>query len=276
MRALIAIVALYLAALGVMYLVQRNFIYFPSREIVDPPEWIEALRLRTPDGERLVAWYAEPAAPGRPVFLFLDGNGGAPERNLARWNAIRQMGAGFLAVYYRGYSGSTGTPTERGLHTDARTAYDWLRGRHSPRDIVIHGFSLGSGVATRLARDVPARALVLEAPFTAAVDVAQRIYPLIPAHILMRDQFRSRDWIGAVHMPVLIVHGDADEQIPFRQGERLFAMASDPKRFVRIEGGMHDTLVAHGLYGAVGSFLAEEAPGAAPSAAVVQEAAPAE
>lgn len=263
-RILIGAALLYLALCAAAFFFQRNLLYFPSTDIVAPPEGVEALRLETVDGESLVAWFAPPADDAAPVFLFFDGNGGAPQNNLARWAAIRATGAGFLAAYYRGYSGSTGRPSEAGLHEDARAAYAWLSQRYDSARIVIHGFSLGTGVALRLARDVHVRALVLEAPYTAVVDVAAGLYPFLPVRLLMRDQFRSRDWIGAVDAPLLIVHGDADSQIPIAHGERLFAMARDRKRFVRIEGGGHDDLVEHGIYHAIEAFLARDAPARAP------------
>lgn len=234
----------------------NSLIYHPEAAVVAPnfPE-TEAVHIATEDGETLVAWYHAPAQ-GQPIFLFFDGNGGRPQIWGGRWRRIAESGAGFLAVYYRGYSGSTGTPSERGLHIDARAGYDWLIAHgYTARDIVIHGFSLGSGVAVRLAAERPARALVLEAPFTSVVEVAEaRVTPV--AGFFITDTFRSSDWIGRVHMPVLIVHGDRDSVVPFVQGERLFALANDPKQFVRMAGSDHATLVRDGMYPHIYDFLA--------------------
>jgi fermentation-respiration switch protein FrsA (DUF1100 family) len=237
---------------------QNSLLYFPRTEIVAPEQpGIEVVRLDTEDGERLLAWYMPPPEGG-PIFLFFDGNGGRPEAWGRRWTRIAEGGAGFLAVYYRGYSGSTGRPSEAGLHLDARAGYDWLIAHgYEPSDLVIHGLSLGAGVAVRLASERPARALILESPFTAAVDVAQMRFPVLPVGLIMRDQFRSRDWIGDVRMPVLIGHGDADSVIPFEQGERLFELANEPKRFVRMRGSDHVTLTRDGFYEHIWAFLAE-------------------
>jgi fermentation-respiration switch protein FrsA (DUF1100 family) len=257
---LAALSAIALAGLTLVSLAgcQSSLLYFPRTTVVAPQmAGVEALRIDTEDGERLVAWYLPPP-DGGPIFLFFDGNGGRPEAWERRWTRIAEGGAGFLAVYYRGYSGSTGQPSEAGLHRDARAGYDFLIARgFEPSDIVIHGLSLGTGVAVRLASERPARALILEAPFTAAVDMAQRRFPLLPVGFIMRDQFRSRDWIGDVHMPVLIGHGDADSVIPFEQGQRLFELANEPKRFVRMEGSDHVTLTRDGFYEHIWSFLAE-------------------
>lgn len=234
----------------------NSLIYHPHTEEVAPnfPE-TQALRLETSDGEFIIAWYRA-SAEGQPMFLFFDGNGGRPEAWGGRWRRISESGAGFLAVYYRGYSGSSGRPSERGLHLDARAGYEWLIAQgYAPRDIVIHGFSLGSSVATNLARDVEARALVLEAPFTCIDDVAAvHFSPL--AQFLIRDSYRSSDWIGDVRMPVLIVHGDLDSVVPYVQGERLYALANEPKHFVTMGGSDHGTLVRDGIYDHIWAFLA--------------------
>ncbi len=250
-------VALALAALGSC---ANSLIYHPHAEQVEPnfPE-TEAVRIETEDGESLVAWYRAPTED-QPIFLFFDGNGGRPQIWEGRWRRIAESGAGFLAVYYRGYSGSTGRPSEGGLHLDARAGYDWLvTSGFTPHDIVIHGFSLGSGVAVRLAAERPARALVLEAPFTGVDDVAAAHFSPL-ARVLIRDTYRTRDWIGDVHMPVLIAHGDADTVIPFVQGQRLFALAREPKAFVRMAGSDHATLVRDGMYSHIWAFLAAHPP----------------
>lgn len=238
----------------------NSLIYHPHAEEIAPnfPE-TQAIRLTTSDNESIVAWYRAPQL-GQPIFLFFDGNGGRPQIWEGRWRRISESGAGFLAVYYRGYSGSTGRPSERGLHLDARAGYDWLIARgYAPGDIVIHGFSLGSGVAVHLARDAPARALILEAPFTGVDDVAASHFSSL-ARVLIRDSYRSRDWIGDVHMPVLIVHGDRDSVVPYAQGQRLYALANEPKQFVTMAGSDHATLVRDGLYRHVWEFLAAHPP----------------
>lgn len=254
---LVAVAAVVVLPLVLLMSCANSLIYHPHSEVVAPnfPE-TEAVRIATEDGESLVAWYRAPQ-PGQPIFLFFDGNGGRPHIWGGRWRRITESGAGFLAVYYRGYSGSTGRPSERGLHLDARAGYDWLIAHdYQPRDIVIHGFSLGSGVAVRLAMDHPARALILEAPFTGVDDVAAaKFSPL--ARYLIRDGFRSRERIADVHMPVLIVHGDRDTVVPFEQGERLYALANEPKQFVRMPGSDHATLVRDGIYPHIAAFLSE-------------------
>lgn len=226
----------------------------PSADHVIPGS--EAVTIMTADGERLAAWYVPPAR-GQPVTLFLHGQGGRLAVQTNRWRRLRETGLGVLAISYRGYPGSTGSPTEAGLSLDARAAYDWLRQRHAARDIIVHGHSLGSGVAVRLASEVEVGAVVLEAPFTAAVDVATERFPWLPVSLLMLDQFRSRDLIAKVKAPVLILHGDRDSIIPISHSERLFELAHEPKVFVRMHGSEHNSLVRDGLYEKVTAFLAK-------------------
>jgi hypothetical protein len=261
----LAVVAFIVLGLGGLTIFQRQLLYHPSQEIASPTvAGVSAERIATSDGESLVAWWLPPP-PGALVFLFFDGNGGRPEAWTRRWREIAEVNAGFLAVYYRGYSGSTGHPTEAGLHEDARAGYDWLIAHGiAPRQIVIEGFSLGTGVAVRLATERPARALVLEAPFTSTADVAATEFPFLPVHLMMSDQYRSRDFIGKVHMPVLVAHGDHDQTIPFEEGRELFSLANEPKEFVRMPGSDHMTLVKDGVYHRIWAFLALHPPAANP------------
>lgn len=254
----VGLMALYACLLVGLSFNSRAMIYHPDPAVIAPgsddPATIREIKIATPDRQTLRAWWMAPA-PGKPVFLYFDGNGGRLHLQGYRFAKVAAQGAGMLAVAYRGYSGSTGTPTEAALHADARLAYDWLAAHVDADRIVVHGFSLGTGVAVELAAERPVRAVILEAPYTAVIDVAAEAAPFLPVGLIMKDRFLSRDWIGKVHAPVLIVHGDADTVIPIAQGEKLFALANEPKQFVRIPGGQHSTLVANGLYDHVWPFL---------------------
>lgn len=255
--ALCVVCALYALAVAVVFFQQREFLYpivagAAVPEAGGPP--IQVVHIDTPDRERLTGWYLPPQR-GRPTLLFFNGQGGGLSFQTGRWQRIADEGVGFLAIGYRGHDGSTGKPSEAGLRIDARAAYDWLVQRTPPDDIVIHGFSLGTGVAVRLATERPARALVLEAPYTSTVDLAAKSFPWLPVRWLMLDQYRSRDIIDQVSMPILIVHGDGDVVIPFSQGQALFGLARSPRRLVRMAGSNHSTLPRDGLYDHIWRFL---------------------
>jgi pimeloyl-ACP methyl ester carboxylesterase len=209
---------------------------------------IEEVTFKTPDGVTLTGWY-EPPPQGAPVVLFLHGQGADLNDGRFRYRRMHDKGVGYLAIDYRGFGGSDGKPSEQGLYTDALTAYDLLIAKGiTPEQIIIHGHSLGSGVATWLATKRQAKALILEAPFTAAVDVAAERYPYLPVNLLMRGKFLNRERMKNIHIPVLIVHGDRDSVIPFAHGKRLFALANRPKNFVRMIGSDHSTLTRDGVY----------------------------
>lgn len=259
MKRILVIALIVIGVLTALYFGVRHYalsiLYHPSRDVVAPTlAGVSAERIETSDGETLVAWYTAPQ-PGQPIFLYFDGNGGRPDIQDGRWQRIIAHGAGFLAVYYRGYSGSTGSPSEAGLINDARAGYEWLIAKgYAPRDIVIHGFSLGSAVAVQLAAEKPARALILEAPMTGIDDIARAHAPAGFTGF-MRDRFKSREFITRVRYPVLIAHGEADSVIPFAHGQAMFALANEPKQFVAFPGSDHATLTRDGLYDHIWPFL---------------------
>jgi pimeloyl-ACP methyl ester carboxylesterase len=238
-----------MAYLGIalfMYLQQRSLQYFPSREGTPPHllglSGVSEERVKTPDGETIVLWHAE-AGPGHPTILFFHGNAGEISGRHERMAFYQSQGFGALFVSYRGYGGSTGTISEQGFLTDALAAHDFLTARGIPPEMIaVVGESLGTGVAVQLAAQRPVAALALEAPFTAAVDVAAAVYPWLPVRWLMKDQFISRDVIAKVKAPLLIQHGDADAVIPVEQGRRLFEMANEPKQLVILPGESHDAI----------------------------------
>ncbi|MFT4076480.1 MAG: alpha/beta fold hydrolase [Asticcacaulis sp.] len=250
--------AVWLLAVGYLYFEQCHILFHPEPEtepIAISGLALQDIRIHTPDGETLQAVY-EPPQPGKPIILFFHGQGGTLMVGKWRYLRMHKAGVGFLALAYRGYSGSTGKPTEKGLLIDGLAAYDWLKAQgFRDSDIVIHGHSLGTGVATYVATQRPARALILEAPFTAASDVAAERYPYIPVSLLMKDKFLSRERIREVHMPVLIAHGDRDSIIPFAESERLYQLTNAPKVFIRMRGSEHNTLTRDGVYSYYWKFL---------------------
>jgi hypothetical protein len=236
----------YLAGLVLLFVRQRGILFpIPTAERTAPaaaglPEAEEHV-LTTSDGEKVIVWHV-PAKPGRAVVLFFHGNGDSLASLVGRFRAITADGTGLVALSYRGYAGSSGAPSEAGLLRDAAAAYSFATQRYDARRIVAWGFSLGTGVAVAVASEHPVGKLILEAPFTSIVGVAASHFPFIPVRLLMRDRFHSDTRIARVTAPLLIVHGAQDPTIPIAFGERLFALAHEPKRFVRIPGGGHDDL----------------------------------
>lgn len=246
---IVAALSGYLAFVGLLYVGQRKLMYFPDASRTQPsaaglPQ-AEEIVLQTIDGERVIAWRIPPREE-RNVVLYFHGNGGSLALRAARLRALTSDGAGLLALSYRGYGGSTGSPSEQGLLRDAAALYAFAAERYAPDRLVLWGESLGGAVAIALAAEQPVRSLVLESPFTSAADIAAAAYPFVPVRLLMRDQFRSDERIAKVAVPVLVMHGEHDAVVPIRFGERLFALVRSPKRFVRFANGGHNNLDASG------------------------------
>jgi hypothetical protein len=242
----IVLAIIYLGGVAVLYFKQREML-FPippvgrsAPEAAGFPEAEEHM-LTTADGEKVILWHVPPR-PGRPVVLFFPGNGDFLAGRVRRFKGIISDGTGLVALSYRGYAGSTGSPSEAGLLQDAEAAYAFTTARYAADRIVDWGFSLGTGVAVAIAAGHLVSKLILESPYTSTVDVAASLFPIVPVSLLMRDQFHSDRRIARVTVPLLIMHGDADPAINIRFGERLFALAHEPKQFVRFPGGGHENL----------------------------------
>lgn len=264
------IAAAYLAAAAYMAINQRAFLYKPAPgwlapETQDIPR-AEAIRLVSSPGDRLdgpelAGWFVPPAGDDKPVFLYFHGNANGLDRRAGRFRILAKEGAGILALSYRGYGGSGGTPTQAGLHLDAERAYAALiRKGIAPERIVIFGESLGTGIALNLARKVKAKAVLLDSPYLSVLDRGQAEYPWLPVSWLLSDTFRSDLWIGEVTMPVFIFHGDADRVIPVEDSARLAARARNGNATRKVYAGQpHVVPLDKGPLPDILAFLADAA-----------------
>ena len=248
----------YGGVLALMYFFQRALMYFPDRTGTAPaaaglPE-AEELTLSSGDGERLIVWHVPPRGP-KPVILYFHGNAGALELRAGRFKWLVADGNGLVALSYRGYGGSSGKPSESGLILDATATYEFAIARYPIKRIVVWGESLGTGVAVALAAEHPVGGIILDAPFTSAADVGAAAFPFVPVRWFIKDAFHSDERIGNVKAPLLVLHGALDRIVPIEFGERLFALAGEPKRMVRFPSGGHVNLDDFGAVGAVKEFL---------------------
>src|SRR4030081_1516586 len=223
----------YLGGLVVLFFAQRAFI-FPIPQTVRPPPVTagfpeaEEHLLTTADGEDVIVWHV-PAKPGHAVVIYFPGNGDFLAGLVGHFRAITSDGTGLVALSYRGYAGSSGRPSERGLLLDAAAAYAFAAARYGADRIVVWGFSLGSGVAVALAADQPVAKVILEAPYTSIAEIAGSPLPNVPGGWCVKDQFRSDERVAHVTAPLLIMHGALDFTISISFGERLFALAMSRK-----------------------------------------------
>jgi fermentation-respiration switch protein FrsA (DUF1100 family) len=169
------------------------------------------------------------------------------------------LGISVLIFDYPGYGRSDGTPTEAGCYAAADAAYHWLTQtmKVPPEQLLLYGGSLGGGVAVDLASRHPHRALILVKTFTSIPDVAQSVYPWLPARWLVHNRFDNLEKIGRCPRPLFVAHGTADRLIPFAHGQRLFEAAAEPKRFLRMAEIDHNDGLSGDFFPALRVFLDE-------------------
>jgi len=216
------------------------------------------LELRTEDGTKIQAWWMpyRGTDPERSVTIVtFHGNAGTMADRLEHTRSLHDLGVSILAVEYRGYGDSEGSPSEEGLALDARAALEEARRRGHGDKLVIHGRSLGGAVATRLASEAQVDGLIVESTFTSLRAMAARTsIPL--ARRLVAYDFDSLSCIAKVQAPVLVVHGEQDELVPLAMGEELRDAANAD--WLPIPGGYHnDTWLIGGAtyWQKLGSFL---------------------
>lgn len=213
------------------------------------------------DGTRLHGWYVRHPQP-KGHALLLHGNAGNVTLLADTLRTLnRRHNLAVLALDYRGYGRSEGTPSEQGLYQDARAARKWLAQTEqiAESDVILMGFSLGGAVAIDLAQD-GARGLVVANTFTSIPEVAQHHWPMMPMSLMLTTKMNSLDKIKQYRGPLLLSHGDADEVVPHRHGEELYAAAPGPKRLVTVAGGKHNDPQPEEYRVALDEFIAQLPP----------------
>lgn len=223
---------------------------------------VKVVEFTSEDGAPAQAWLALPAL-GRPVLFSFYGNFSAIGPSMQRLAPLLADGTGMVMLQYRGAGGISGRPSEENFARDARALYDQLdvlAGQVIPSDRrLLHGFSLGSAVAIRLATERPFAALVLEAAFPQLCLYFQRRYYNFPlCQLMWAERHDSIGRIGRITAPKLFIHGIKDRDVPLLWGKQLFEAASVPKRFVALPDGGHADLAKHGLISVMRDFLAEQ------------------
>lgn len=253
----------YVALMLAVLVFQPHLVYYPnlpSREIAATPERIglsyESVKLITADGVNLDGWFvparAETIGAGpvsaRGVVLFFHGNAGNISHRLDSLKIFNDLGMATFIFDYRGYGRSQGTSSEAGTYADAEAAWRYLteQRRIPAAQIVYFGRSLGAAVAAHLAMRHTPKALILESAFTSVPDLAAELYPFLPARWLARFDYDAESYLQSVSCPVLIVHSRDDEIIPFSHGQKLYAAAREPKRFLELRGGHNDGFLLSG------------------------------
>ena len=216
-----------------LYIFQRDLLYHPTENNYDGDKLtvnIQEVKIVTDDNIDLLAWYHNKDINKFKTILFLHGNAGSLENRIHKINHFEDMNINFLLLSWRGFSGNKGKPTEKGLYQDARSAVKWLvKQGVIEENIIIYGESLGTGITTEIAQNKNFAGIILETPFTSMVAAGKSKYPIFPIKLLLKDKYESDKKIKNIKSPVLIMHGEEDQIVPFWMGEKMFQMANEPK-----------------------------------------------
>lgn len=253
-------VVTYLVLLAILYVAQRHLMYHPTDERPRPAAYglhrASVAEVPSHDDLSLYSWWQEPAREGRHVVLYFHGNAGSIAGRADRAQYFARQGMGYLLPSYRYNAGAGGQPSEEALIADAEAAYDWLLSRGvAPDRIILYGESLGSGVAVAMAKRRDVAAVILEAPYSSIAEVAQSVYWYMPARWLVHDKFDSVDLIGALDIPILVVHGARDRTIPLHFARSLHRAAPEDAEMVILPDAGHADLYDHGMEAHVLDFI---------------------
>ncbi len=245
-RTILWAVVLYIGAFAVVWFARSLLIYPFDPTYVTPaqagePRLTEYI-LGTNDGETLILW-ARPAKGNKATVLYFHGNAGNLASRAQRFDRLIDRGYGVIAIGYRRSSGSTGQPSEDVISEDAllvRKSLSKILGRPPKGKIIYYGESLGTGVATKLATSIAPDALILEAPYTSVVSLAEKQMPFFPIRQLLDQRWETDIHIPKVTNPTLILHGTNDKVIPYAHGETVFKLSgAKNKKLETIKGGNH-------------------------------------
>ena len=237
------VILIYLIITFILYSYQRNLMYHPVENNYQGDKLmvkIEKVNIKTEDNIDLLAWYHKKNLTKYKTILYLHGNAGALENRIHKINHFDGMKVNFLLVAWRGFSGNKGSPTEKGLYQDARSAVKWLNDNGIRNEnIIIYGESLGTGVATEIAQNKNFAGIILESPFTSMIEAARSRYPIFPIRLILKDKYESDKKIKNIKSPILVMHGEVDKIVPYKMGKKIYELANEPKFFYSQEYGDH-------------------------------------
>jgi fermentation-respiration switch protein FrsA (DUF1100 family) len=253
-KLLLAGFLIYALLLAVLYFRQSALIYLPDlpgRTLTATPLDIdlayEEVSLLTEDGIDLHGWFI-PADEAKATLLFFHGNAGNISHRLDTIKLFNSLDLNVLIIDYRGYGQSRGKPDEAGTYRDAEAAWQYLTQtrRLDPGKVFVFGRSLGASIAAWLASRHCVPGLIVESGFSSVPSMASRIYPFLPVKWLSRFSYDTAGHVSTVQCPVLVIHSQRDEVVPFAEGLAIYDAAPRDKTFLEITGGHNDGFLVSG------------------------------
>ena len=232
---------------------EDSFIFHPSAEIVQTPRQaglpFQDHFFTSADGVRLHGWFI-PHRDARATLVWFHGNAGNISHRVENIKLLHDRVKINIFIFdYRGYGRSAGSISEEGAYRDGAAALDFVRQQLAveAKSLIIFGRSLGAAVAVEMALQFACRGLILETPFTSIRDMAKTVFPVLPIGLFLQTRFDVLEKIAQVKVPLLVLHGDRDDLVPYEHGQRVFAAARAPKEFYTIIGAKHnDTYLVGG------------------------------
>ena len=233
MEIFIGIIIIYASVLIVLFIFQRNLMYHPNENnyFGDKLEVeIEKVKITTSDNLNLLGWFHNKDLKKFKTIVYFHGNAGKLDNRIYKLNYFKNIDVNFLIIAWRGFSGNKGKPSEDGLYEDGKSTIEWLKNLGvTEKDIIIYGESLGTGIATEIAQNNKFAGLILETPFTSMIEAAKNFYPYIPVGLLLKDKYRNDKKIKNINIPLLVMHGEADQIVPYWMGKTIYEIANQPK-----------------------------------------------
>ena len=227
------ILLIYLSVLVYLFFFQRNLLYHPNENNYSGDKLkvdIEEVQIKTSDNINLLGWFHKKDLNKFKTIVYFHGNAGKLENRIHKLNHFKDMDINFLIISWRGFSENSGKPTEQGLYKDGKSAIDWLKNMGlDDKDIILYGESLGTGIAIEIAQNKNFAGLILETPFTSMIDAAKNVYPYIPVGLLLKDRYENDKKIKNINIPLLVMHGEEDQIIPYKMGKKIYEIANKPK-----------------------------------------------
>jgi alpha-beta hydrolase superfamily lysophospholipase len=226
-----------------LYFNQEELIFFPTKL---PTNYtfrfnsnFEERYITSPDGGNLHGVLFKTEAPAGLIF-YLHGNTGALDVWGELANAYTSLNYDIFMLDYRGYGKSEGSiSSEKQFHEDVQLAYETLKKDYPEEKIIILGYSIGTATAARLASVNHPKMLILQAPYYSLVDLAQKLYPMVPASII-KYKFKTHEYVDKIKAPVVLIHGDQDETVYYGSSLKLKQHLKPSDKLVTLKGQLHN------------------------------------
>ncbi len=248
---LIILISLYIFVALFFYLKQESILFHPvitaqNYQYKFPSDFKE-IYYKTPKNGNIHSIRFTVENP-KGIVLYLHGNAGNLEDWAWVYTQYTTRGYDVEIIDYRNYGKSKGPLSEENMQADVAYIYNEIQKEYSEKNIIVHGRSIGTGMAVKLSSTTNPKALILESPYYSIIDIAKNIAPFLPLNLLLKYKFESNQYITKVKSPIYILHGTNDAVIPFKSGKKLFKLVEAKATFLSFKNGTHSNLATFEKY----------------------------